>query len=62
MEKSVSLRVNGSRRTVVLTVMEEDQTLLRYGKNNTPQALPESGPYHQPQAAGRDGAQAWRSG
>ena len=43
MEKSVSLRVNGSRRTVVLTVMEEDQALLRYGKNNTPQALPESG-------------------
>lgn len=43
MEKSVSLRVNGSRRTVVLTVMEEDQTLLRYGKNNTPQALPKSG-------------------
>ena len=43
MEKSVSLRANGGSRTVVLTVMEEGQTLLRFGANDTPVPLSSEG-------------------
>lgn len=35
MELSVSLRSGDTSRTVLLTVMEENQTMLRYGTGNT---------------------------
>lgn len=43
MEKSVSVRSEKTTRTVLLTVMQEDQTLMRLGKDATPLEMPETG-------------------
>ena len=43
MEKSISLRANGNSRTTLLTVMEEDQTLISLGENHTLVVPPDDG-------------------
>ena len=43
MEKSVSVRTSSVTRTVLLTVMQEDQTLLRLGKDGTMLHMPDEG-------------------
>lgn len=43
LETSISLRAKGNSRTVVLTVMEPDQQLLRFGPDHTVLPLPEEG-------------------
>lgn len=43
MEKSVSVRTDTVTRTVQLTVLKENQTLLQLGEKGTPMAIPEQG-------------------